>query len=241
MNESPARILVVDDEVNLALGIAENLALEGHSVEVVHDGARALERLSAEAFDLVLLDVMLPELDGYSVCERLRAAGNEVPVLFLTAKGLVEDRVRGLAAGGDDYLPKPFALQELLLRTAAILKRRRWYAEPSAGGRALLTFGGNEVDFATYQGRAWDGSAQHLTHKEAMILKCLSEREGQVVPREGVLEAVWGYDVYPSTRTIDNFILRLRKRFERDPEDPRHFHTVRGVGYRFTQASEHSP
>lgn len=240
MSESPARILVVDDEVNLALGIAENLALEGHSVEVVHDGARALSRLREEPFDLVLLDVMLPELDGYSVCERLRAAGNEVPVLFLTAKGLVEDRVRGLAAGGDDYLPKPFALQELLLRTAAILKRRRWYAQ-SPGTRAPLEFGGNRVDFATYQGRAWDGSTQHLTHKEAMILKCLSEREGQVVPREGVLEAVWGYDVYPSTRTIDNFILRLRKRFERDPEDPRHFHTVRGVGYRFTLEPECTP
>ncbi len=236
----PPRVLVADDEELLALGIAENLEAEGYTTRVVHDGRSALERLRMEDWDLVVLDVMMPELDGYSVCEALRAEGLEVPVLFLTAKGEVEDRIRGLSAGGDDYLGKPFALRELLLRVAAMLKRKRWYGERTAGG-ARLEFGGNSVDFRTYQGRAWDGLEHHLTHKEAMILKCLSEREGQVVTREGVLELVWGYDVYPSTRTIDNFILRLRKRFERDPEDPRHFHTVRGVGYRFTHSPEPRP
>lgn len=240
MSSPRPRVLVVDDEVNLALGIAENLEAEGCAPTVVHAGRAALELLGREPFDLVVLDVMLPELDGYALCEHLRAQGNEVPVLFLTAKGQVEDRIRGLAAGGDDYLAKPFALKELLLRVAAILKRRTWYGERAAL-QPPLDFGGNRVDFRTYRARAWDGAEHHLTHKEAMILKCLSERPGEVVPREAVLETVWGYDVYPSTRTIDNFILRLRKRFERDPEDPRHFHTVRGVGYRFTPAPEATP
>ena len=236
----PARVLVVDDEVLLAEGIAENLQAEGYETDVVHDGRTALARLRAEPWDLVVLDVMMPEVDGYTVCETLRAERVEVPVLFLTAKGLVEDRIRGLQAGGDDYLPKPFSLRELLLRVAAILKRRRWYGDRAAD-EARLAFDGNTVDFRTYQGRSWDGAEHHLTHKEAMILKCLADREGQVVPREVVLETVWGYDVYPSTRTIDNFVLRLRKRFERDPEEPRHFHTVRGVGYRFTRDPEERP
>jgi two-component system, OmpR family, alkaline phosphatase synthesis response regulator PhoP len=240
MTTETPRVLVVDDEENLALGIAENLEAEGYLTAVAHDGRAGLARLRAEPWDLVVLDVMMPELDGYALCETLRREGNEVPVLFLTAKGLVEDRIRGLQAGGDDYLAKPFSLRELLLRVAAILKRRRWYGERSEAG-APLAFGGNRVDFRTYQATAWDGAQHHLTHKEAMILKCLSDRAGEVVPREAVLETVWGYDVYPSTRTIDNFILRLRKRFERDPEDPRHFHTVRGVGYRFTLLPEDRP
>ena len=240
MSTDAARVLVVDDEVHLALGIAENLEAEGYAASVVHDGRAALELLEREEFDLVVLDVMMPELDGYALCKHLRDEGNEVPVLFLTARGQTEDRIRGLQAGGDDYLPKPFALKELLLRVAAIVKRRRWYGD-RASQAAPLVFGGNSVDFRTYQARAWDGAQHHLTHKEAMILKCLHERAGEVVPREAVLETVWGYDVYPSTRTIDNFILRLRKRFERDPEDPRHFHTVRGVGYRFTLAPEDRP
>jgi len=225
-----AHILVVDDEAHLAAGIAENLEAEGYRTDVANDGRAGLERLRAEAFDLVLLDVMMPNMDGLELCAELRRSGVQTPVLFLTVKGDAEDRVRGFEAGGDDYLTKPFHLRELLLRVAAILRRSSWYQSASSA----LTFGGNEVDFQTYEARGWDGSAHALTHKEAMILKALADRAGSIVTREEVLDRVWGFEVFPSTRTIDNFIVRLRKRFERNPEAPVHFHTVRGVGYRFT-------
>jgi two-component system alkaline phosphatase synthesis response regulator PhoP len=231
------RVLVVDDERHLALGIAENLELEGYRADTAGDGEEALEALAAQTYDLVILDVMMPRRDGLSVCAELRAAGNNVPVLFLTARSDLDDRVRGLEAGGDDYLAKPFSLKELLLRVSAIVRRTSGYRE-RAEAAATLAFEGNEVDFRSYRGRAWDGEEHALTHKEAMILRTLSDREGEVVSREEILEAVWGYEVFPSTRTIDNFILRLRRRFERDAEAPRHLHTVRGVGYRFTRAPE---
>ena len=226
----PGRILIVDDEAHLAEGIRENLEAEGYETEVAHDGRAGLERIRAQNFDLVLLDVMMPNMDGLELCAQIRSEGRQTPVLFLTVKGDVADRVRGFEAGGDDYLAKPFHLKELLLRVAAILRRSSWYQ----GSGGALQFGGNTIDFKTYEARAWDGTEHALTHKEAMILKALSERAGQIVTREEILDRVWGYEVFPSTRTIDNFIVRLRKRFERNAEAPAHFHTVRGVGYRFT-------
>jgi len=160
-------------------------------------------------------------------------------VLFLTARGDPADRVRGLEAGGDDYLAKPFHLQEFLLRVRVILRRWDWYRNASAtSATAMLRFGGNEVDFRAFRARNWSGESQELTEKEAMILKVLAEHAGQIVSREDLLERVWGYDVFPSTRTVDNFILRLRKRFEKDPANPRHFLTVWGVGYRFLTEGE---
>ena len=225
-----ARILVVDDEEHLAAGIRENLEAEGYRTDVAHDGTTGLARLRSEPFDLVVLDVMMPNMDGIEVCAQLRHDGIQTPVLFLTVKSAAEDRVRGFEAGGDDYLPKPFHLKELLLRVAAILRRSSWY---QASG-ASVEFGGNHIDFKTYEARAWDGSRHSLTHKEAMILRALADRPGTIVTREEILDRVWGYEVFPSTRTIDNFIVRLRKRFERNAEAPAHFHTVRGVGYRFT-------
>ncbi len=234
MNLAPARILVVDDEEHLAAGIRENLQAEGYETDVAHNGEQGLAKVRAGAFDLILLDVMMPKLDGLQVCEQIRAAGLQTPVLFLTVKGEPADRIRGLEAGGDDYLAKPFHLKELLLRVAAILRRTDWYNQSTAS----LSFGGNEIDFRTYHARAWDGSEHALTHKEAMIMKMLAEHLGAIVPREDILDKVWGYEVFPSTRTIDNFIVRLRRRFERDPEAPEHFHTVRGVGYRFTHEPE---
>ena len=238
MKASAARILVVDDEAHLAAGIRENLEAEGYRAEVAHDGLAGLERLRAQPFDLVVLDVMMPKMDGLELCAELRREGVQTPVLFLTVKGEAADRVRGFEAGGDDYLAKPFHLQELLLRVAAILRRSSWYQAAAASG---LHFGGNRIDFKTYEARAWDGTEHSLTHKEAMILRALADRPGEIVTREEILDRVWGYEVFPSTRTIDNFIVRLRKRFERNAEVPAHFHTVRGVGYRFTpepQASE---
>ncbi len=235
-DEKP-RILVVDDEENLREGIRDNLLQDGYEVELAKNGEEGLACICSNDYDLVILDVMMPKLDGFTVCEEARAAGKEMPILFLTAKGGVADRIQGLEVGGDDYLAKPFHLRELLLRVAAILRRRTWYGETPASGSSIA-FEGNEVDFRNYRGTAFDGQVHQLTQKEAMILKCLVERSGEVVSREEILERVWGYDLYPSTRTIDNFIVRLRKRFERDHEAPQHFHTVRGVGYRFTKEPE---
>jgi two-component system, OmpR family, alkaline phosphatase synthesis response regulator PhoP len=236
---APAHVLVVEDDANLAAGVMENLRAEGYEVSLAGDGEQALTWLGAHLCALVILDVMLPGADGLTVCRTLRERGNTTPVLFLTARGDPADRVRGLETGGDDYLAKPFHLQEFLLRVRAILRRWDWYRSVSAtADTAVLRFGGNEVDFRVFRARAWTGEAQELTEKEAMILKVLAEHAGQIVSREDLLERVWGYDVFPSTRTVDNFILRLRKRFEKDPANPRHFLTVWGVGYRFLLEGE---
>ncbi len=227
-------VLVVEDDPHLSAGLAENLRAEGFRVETVNDGNRALDWFGANHCDLIVLDVMLPGVDGFTVCRTLRQRGVMTPVLFLTARGDPADRIRGLESGGDDYLAKPFHLPEFLLRVRAILRRWDWYRSSSeSAGNAALRFGGNEVDFHAFRGRSWNGEVQELTEKEAMILKVLAEKPGEIVSREDLLERVWGYDVFPSTRTVDNFILRLRKRFERDPANPRHFITVWGVGYRF--------
>ncbi len=234
-----ARVLVVEDEPHLAAGIAANLEAEGCKVAVVGDGVAALSTMVRGTHDLVVLDVMLPELDGFTVCEQARAAGVATPVLFLTARGEARDRIRGLRSGGDDYLTKPFHLEELLLRVGAILRRSRNAGYDTNGvAVTVVEFEGNRVDLASYRGTNAQGEPQELTHKEAMILKLLAERAGEVVSRDDILDRVWGYEQFPSSRTIDNFILRLRRRFERDPEAPRHFHTVRGVGYRFTRDPE---
>jgi len=238
MTDASPRILVVDDETNLAEGIAENLEAEGYDVECAADGLRGLDRAREDAWDLMVLDVMMPGLDGFAVCETLRAEDNQLPILFLTARDETDDRVQGLAAGGDDYLTKPFDLRELLLRVQAILRRGRWYAEATT--TPTLGFAGNEISWRSYRATSHDGRTHDLTHKEAMILKCLADREGEIVSREEILEMVWGYEAFPSTRTIDNFIVRLRKRFEREPENPAHLHTARGIGYRFTTEEEQS-
>lgn len=226
-----AKILLAEDEPFLAEGIKENLEAEGYFVDWASDGAQALNKGLAEPYDLLLLDVMMPHLDGIQVCEKLREAGLQTPVMFLTVKAAQEDRIRGLEAGGDDYLAKPFNLKELLLRVTAILRRSLWYKD----NVNTLIFANNRVEFDTYRAYSWRGEAQTLSHKEALILKLLAEHENEVVSREHILDRVWGYETFPTTRTIDNFIVRLRKRFEREPEHPEHFHTVRGVGYRFTR------
>ena len=234
MNAGAPRILVVEDDPHLAAGVSENLRAEGYEVSTAADGEQALAWLKDATCALILLDVMLPGIDGFAVCRALREHGDNTPVLFLTARGDPADRVRGLESGGDDYLAKPFHLQELLLRVRAIIRRRDWYHRVSdTAATAVLAFGGNEVDFRAFRARSWNGEPQELTEKEAMILKVLAEHGGEIVSREDLLEKVWGYDVFPSTRTVDNFILRLRKRFERDPAEPKHFLTVWGVGYRF--------
>ena len=232
-----SRILLVEDEPNLARGIRENLEAEGYVVHVAADGLQALAKVLAGEFSLVILDVMLPGMDGFTVCARMRAEGHDTPVLFLSARAGGQDRIQGLEAGGDDYLAKPFHLRELLLRVVAILRRRARYDEMTAR-EPILRFGGNEFDFRTLRGRSADGVEQMLTQKEAMILKVLAKREGNVIWRDDILEEVWGDEVLPSSRTIDNFVVGLRQRFEANPDVPQFIHTVRGVGYRFTTNPE---
>ena len=228
-------ILVVEDEQHLAAGISENLAAEGYQTTVARDGRMALDRARLGAYDLIILDVMLPGIDGFGVCQRLRAEGNRVPILFLTAKGSTTDRIRGFEIGGDDYLPKPFHLKELLLRVRAILRREPVRATERPPARALLTFGkGCEVNFGTFEA-VGPGGKVTLTQKEGALLRLLAEEAGRVVSRAEILDRVWGRDQFPTTRTIDNFIVRFRKVFETDPDEPKHFVTVRSVGYRFVR------
>jgi two-component system alkaline phosphatase synthesis response regulator PhoP len=226
------RIVVVEDEAHLAEVISDNLELEGWTVHTVNDGGQALGAIREQDPDLVLLDVMLPHMDGFTICEALRAEGNRVPILFLTARSGADDRVRGLEAGGDDYLGKPFELRELILRVNAILRRTAWFTGPSGAGDVLV-LGDASVDFPSFTATV-GGRTLTLSEKETMILRCLAERTGEVVPRAEILDTVWGYDAFPTTRTIDNFIVRLRRLLEPDPKNPRYIHTVRGTGYRLT-------
>lgn len=231
-----SRILIVEDEKHLAEALAHNLKFEGYDTHVAGDGESALERISNEDFELVVLDIMLPGISGLEVCERIREAGNRVPVLFLTAKNTDADRLEGLRQGGDDYMTKPFLLEELALRIKGILRRQEWYQTPVAE-RGVFKFGDNEVNFRTFKAKGPGGEVQ-LTEKECMLMKLLVERQGQVVSRELILERVWGYKYGSSSRTIDNFIVRLRRYFEPDARHPIYIHSVRGVGYRFTPEGE---
>ena len=226
-----ARILVVEDEAHLAKGIQFNLELEGYQVEVIDDGARALERLlEPNGFDLVLLDVMLPGMDGFEVVRRMREAGNFLPVLMLTARGLPEDVVQGLEVGADDYLPKPFDLPVLLARVRGLLRRRDWArGDPEGPGSARV--GKAEVDFRSFELRAGDQTV-HLTLLEAMLLKLLVQHAGRVVSKGEILEKVWNVSPDTQTRAVDNFIVRLRKLVEENPRFPKHLQTVRGAGYK---------
>ena len=225
-------ILIVDDEEHLADALAHNLQFEGFSTTVAYDGEEGLSLARTIQFDLVILDIMMPKLDGLEVCRRLRATGSRVPILFLTAKASDADRLLGLKVGADDYVAKPFLLEELILRIHGVFRRQEWYSTAPAD-QQIFCFGENEVNFLTYEATT-GGRTVSLTEKECMLMKLLVERRNQVVAREEILERVWGYRFSTSSRTIDNFIVRLRRYFETDPKDPQYIHSVRGVGYRFT-------
>lgn len=223
------RILLVEDEENIRNVVKLNLEMEEFEVVATDNGKDALKYFHDQHFDLIILDVMLPEVDGFQICEQIRLTNMAVPVIFLTAKDASGDRITGLKKGGDDYLTKPFVLEELLLRVNNLIKRTT-----KGGGSNLETykFGHNQVNFITYEAQGNPGTFT-LTKKEAMLLKLLIDRRNEVVSRQQILQSVWGYDVYPSTRTIDNFILSFRKYFEEDPKNPQFFLSVRGVGYKF--------
>jgi DNA-binding response OmpR family regulator len=248
-----SRVLVVEDEGHLAQGLCFNLQAEGYSAEVVGDGEAATDRLLSkkENFDVIVLDIMLPGKDGFSVVAELRAARNYVPVLMLTARSRPEDVLKGFAAGADDYLPKPFDLSILLARLQGLLRRSQWMRAGQAGNAEVrseglqtpsdprnlgdfgtFSFGGKTIDFGTLELRASD-NVIHLTLMESELLRHMVRNDGKVVSRKQILEEVWGLHEDTDTRAIDNFMVRLRRYIEDDPGQPRHLLTVRGVGYRF--------
>jgi len=223
------RILLVEDEENIREVVKLNLELENYEVVTADNGKTALKYFHEQHFDLVLLDVMLPEVDGFQVCEQMRLTNMSLPIMMLTAKDAALDRITGLKKGADDYLTKPFNLEEMLLRVQNLLRRSSKSPENTP---EIYEFGGNRVNFITYEAQGNNGIF-NLTKKEAMLLKLLVDRKGEVVSRQQILQSVWGYDVYPSTRTIDNFILSFRKYFESEPKNPQYFLSIRGVGYKF--------
>ncbi|HEX6335280.1 MAG TPA: response regulator transcription factor [Flavisolibacter sp.] len=226
-------VLLVEDEENLHESLKMNLELEGYQVTSAYDGIQATKAVQNEYFDLIIMDIMIPEIDGLSVTQNIRLTNTEVPILILSAKDTVADRVQGLKKGADDYLTKPFNLEELLLRIQKLISKNKKLQDRSTIGDQY-SFGGNTVDFKSLEVRTKSGEKIQLSKKEAMLLKLLIENKNEVVTREKILQSVWGYNVYPTTRTIDNFILNFRKYFEDDSRNPKHFHSVRGVGYKYT-------
>lgn len=228
MNNQP-KLLLVEDEQSLQEVIELNLNLKGYNVTTESDGSNALQRIKNGYFDLVILDVMLPSMSGFEVCEQVRKINKSLQILMMSAKDSSSDKIKGLKLGADDYLPKPFDLEELLLRVESLLRRNSKFQEK----QTVVQFGKNTIDFNTFE--ANNGKKTFaLTRREVEILELLIEKEGDVVSREEILRKVWGYEVIPNTRTIDNFILSFRKYFEDDAKNPKYFHSVWGVGYRFT-------
>ncbi len=235
MSESTQdRLLVVEDEEHLAAGLKLNLELEGYVVDLAVNAREAGERLlGIDGYDAIVLDVMLPDVDGFELCRRLRDSGNYVPVLMLTARSSPDDRVRGLEAGADDYMVKPFDLGELQASVRSMLRRQAWQKGPARPRVShVLEFGRARVDFDTHDVLV-DGQPEKLTQLEIDLLHYFSLHPGRVLRRGELLEKVWKLRNYSNNRTVDNFISRLRRRFEDDPQAPRYFVSVRGAGYKF--------
>lgn len=223
------KILLVEDETTLADLIKLNLTIEGYEVLHTENGKKAVELFKQKNPGLVILDVMLPELNGIEVCKQLKKIKPEVPVLFLSAKSSGNDRIEGLKSGADDYLTKPFNLEELLLRVQILNKRF-----PGTEKEDIYTFNNYEINFSSFEVRAKNGQKIELSNREMHLLKLLISRENQVISRNDIILNLWTPDENPSARTIDNYILNFRKIFEEDSKQPRHFHSIRGIGYKFT-------
>jgi two-component system alkaline phosphatase synthesis response regulator PhoP len=223
------RILLVEDEDSIHQTVKLNLELENYRVASAYTGPEAVQKAAGARFDLIIMDVMLPDLDGHSAAESIRLSGNATPIIFLTAKDAPEDRRTGLRIG-DDHLSKPFDLEELLLRVENLINRKRGDHEEE---KVIIEFGKNNVNLQTFEAHGINEDSIQLSNRQAKLIRLLAAKEGQVVSRQEILEKAWGYDVFPNTRTIDNYILAFRKWFEEDPADPKHFLSVRGVGYRF--------
>ena len=225
-SKTAARVLVVEDDEAIRVGLSKNLEFEGYDVALAADGESGLRMAVDDQPDLLILDVMLPRMNGYEICETLRGRGIDTPIIFLTAKIQESDKILGFDLGGDDYITKPFSVRELLARVKTVLKRAR------SSDEEPFAFGEIRVDFTAQQ--VWlKGEEISLTTKEFELLRFLIRSEGKVLPRETILDKVWGYDYYGTSRTIDNFINRLRQKIGEDSDCPRFIVTVRGVGYRF--------
>ena len=222
------KILVVEDEPDMLMGLQDNLQFEGYQVLTATDGQAALDLALSTCPDLILLDLMLPKLNGYEVCKRLRQKGMDTPIIMLTAKSQEVDKVVGLELGADDYITKPFSIRELLARVKAILRRPRRPPQKID----TYTFGNVKVDFRKSIAIK-NGVPVDLSHYEAEILRVLITNKGEPISRNRLLDEVWGYELYPTTRTIDNHIVKLRQKVEDDPHDPAHILTVHGMGYKF--------
>lgn len=231
-------ILLVEDEPNIARGLLFNLEAEGYRVTHVVTGEEALEELDREHFQLVILDLMLPGISGFEVCSRLREQNTQLPILMLTARETEEDRVRGLGLGADDYLTKPFSLDEMMLRVKGMLRRSGWYRQDQQE-EPTYTFGDTTVDFTNQRAETARGEIA-LTDLETRMLRAFFDSEGDILGRKELLSRVWGVSPQTETRTLDNFVVRLRRYFESDPSNPVHFVTVRGKGYRFVRYPDKS-
>ena len=229
------RILIIEDDQAILRGLKDNLEFESYEVLTAADGKKGYDLARTADPDLIVLDLMLPRMNGYEICQQLRSAGRTMPILILTARGEEVERIRGLDLGADDYVTKPFSVPELLARVRAVLRR-------TERGRPLvkinqLQFEDVTVDFNRFEARNGDRELK-LSRKEFGVLRFLAEREGEVVTRDELLDQVWGYDRYPTTRTVDNHIASLRAKVERNPSEPRHLLTVHGVGYKLVLDSE---
>ena len=233
-----SRILIVEDEQHLADGLRFNLEAEGYSVETVDTGEAGIERLRSGKYDLLVLDIMLPGRDGFSVMSELRDTGELIPTLMLTARSRPEDVLRGFEAGADDYLPKPFELPILTARIRGLLRRSSWNQQRVNSGGDVYEFSGRTIDFDKLELHVGERTLQ-LTLMEANLFRYLIQHESKAVSRRSMLEQVWGLREDTDTRAIDNFIVRLRKYIEEDPTQPRHLLTVRGIGYKFVANPRH--
>jgi two-component system alkaline phosphatase synthesis response regulator PhoP len=233
MENSEPSILLAEDEEHLREALKLNLELEGYEVTCAGDGVEALKAMENRYFDLIIMDLMMPELDGISAIQMIRLRNETVPILILSAKNASSDRVLGLKTGADDYLNKPFNLEELLLRVQKLIHKNKQLQQKQTLPD-IFEFGANRIDFNARTAVNYKGETFALSKKESMLLQLLIEHSNEVVTRETILRVVWGYQIYPTTRTIDNFILNFRKYFETDTRNPEFFHSVRGVGYRFS-------
>lgn len=227
------RILLVEDEKSIQDIVKLNLEIEDYEVIVTDSGKEALHFFEQQHFELVILDVMLPDISGIQVCEAIRNKNSSIPIIIVSAKDTSSDRIKGLKYGADDYLVKPFNLEELVLRIEKLIARSQIQEDDVTE----YHFGQHYVNLSTYKACGVNGEFT-LTNREALLMKLFIERKDKVLSRQQILQVVWGYDVYPSTRTIDNFVLSLRKYFEDNPRKPKYFHSIRGVGYKFTPNQE---
>jgi two-component system alkaline phosphatase synthesis response regulator PhoP len=227
-----SKILIIEDEPDMVLGLKDNFEFEGYEVSTASDGAAGLERARAQKPDLVILDIMLPKLSGLEVCKTLRSEGFEAPIIMLTARGQEIDKVVGLELGADDYVTKPFSIRELLARVRAILRR----TDGSKKRLARYRFADLELDFETYRAKK-AGEPLDMSPREFELLRYLIERKGETVSRDRLLEDVWGYESYPSTRTVDTHIAKLRAKIGDSGSEPRHILTIHGMGYKFVDAT----